>query len=128
MRDEITLIVPAKPEMMLAVRMALAGFCSQAGADIDTLDDIRTLSDEACYCLMQQARKAEKISICAVAEGDYASIRFEVTFDIERKDNSPRHDPEIAYGILSTLAADIRLSAKDGAMNAIEVDVHLGPL
>lgn len=128
MRDTIMLTIPAKPEMMLVIRMALAGYCSQCGADIDTLDDIRTLSDEACYFLMHQSLKATKLSIAASKAGNLASIRFEAEFDEHAKGPMYPHDPEIACGILGTLAADIRMNTKDRAMNVIEVDVHLGPI
>lgn len=128
MRDEIKLVIPAKTEMMLATRMALAGFYSQCGADIDTLDDIRTLSDEACYCLMHQSKVAETLCIEASAEGDLAMIRFGVIFCKGNTRSFSQHDPEIACGILSTLALNIRLCTEDDTMNAIEVDVHLGSL
>ena len=128
MRDGITLTIPAKPEMMLVVRMALAGYCGQCGADIDTLDDIRTLSDEACYFLMHQSLTAKHLSIAASKDGNLANIRFEAVYDEHMKRRTPPHDPEIAYGILGTLAAGIRMDTNDGAMNAIEVDVHLGPI
>ena len=128
MLDGMKLMIPAKPEMMLVVRMALAGYCSQCGADIDTLDDIRTLSDEACYFLMHQTMEAKSLSIDASKDGCLASIRFEAAYDGHTNGRTPPHDPEIAYGILGTLATDIRVKTKDGTMNAIEVDVHLGPI
>lgn len=128
MRDGIMLTIPAKPEMMLVIRMALAGYCSQCGADIDTLDDIRTLSDEACYFLMHQSMKAKSLSIAASKDGNLASIRFEAVYDEYAKGPVHPHDPEIACGILSTLASDIRMNTDDRAMNIIEVDVNLGPI
>ena len=128
MLDGIKLTIPAKPELMLVVRMALAGYCSQCGADIDTLDDIRTLSDEACYFLMHQTLEAKNLSIAATKDGSLASIRFEAAYIGQANGRASIHDPEIAYGILGTLATDIRVKTKDGTMNAIEVDVHLGPI
>jgi hypothetical protein len=128
MQDGFTLTIPAKSEMMLVVRMALAGYCSQCGADIDTLDDIRILSDEACYFLMHQSMKAKSLSVSTSKDGNLASIRFEAEYDEHTKERTLPHDPEVACGILSTLAADIRLDTNEGSMSAIEVDVHLGPL
>jgi hypothetical protein len=122
------LTIPAKPELMLVARMALAGYCSQCGADIDTLDDIRTLSDEACYFLMNQTMEAKSLSIAAKKDGSLASIRFEAAYNGQINARAPMHDPDIAYGILGTLATDIRVKTKDGTKNAIEVDVHLGPI
>ena len=128
MNDEIRLVLPAKEQMLLVARMALAGYCCQYGADMDTLDDIRTLSDEACYCLMHQPQPADTISISAGMEGQLVKIRFEARRTRKIVPSQTPHDPEIAHGILSSLASDVQLRHDKGDMHAIEVAVHLGPL
>lgn len=128
MNDEIRLILPAKDSMMLVARMALAGYACQNGADVDTLDDVRTLSDEACYALMHQPQPAETISISAGMEGPLCKIRFEAKRTRQILSAGEAHDPAIAHGILSSLASDVQLSHDKGDMHAIEVAVHLGPL
>jgi len=128
MNDAIQLTIPAKPHMMLVARMALAGYCSQCGADVDTLEDIRTLCDESCYCLMHQARQAKALCITASREAEKVRIRFEAVKDAANARCKRLHDPEIARGILGTLAADVELKHDQGDMYAIEVAVYLGPL
>lgn len=128
MRDEIRLNLPAKEQMLLVARMALAGYCCQYGADMDTLDDIRTLSDEACYALLHQPQQAEMLSISAGMEGDYVKIRFEAKRSRKIIPSESPHDPEIAHGILSSLATDVQMSHNKGDMHAIEVAVHLKPM
>ena len=49
MNDEILLTIPARQSMLLVARMALSGFCAQCGADVDTLDDVRTACDAVSY-------------------------------------------------------------------------------
>lgn len=128
MRDEIRLNLPAKEQMLLVARMALAGYCCQYGADMDTLDDIRTLSDEACYALLHQPQQAEMLSISAGMEGDHVKIRFEAKRSRKIIPSETPHDPEIAHGILSSLATDVQMSHNKGDMHAIEVAVHLRPM
>lgn len=128
MNDEMRLILPAKEPMLLVARMALAGYACQFGADVDTLDDIRTLSDEACYCLMHQPQPAEMLSISAGMEGQMMKIRFESKRSRTIIPTEATHDPDIAHGILSSLASDVQLRHDKGDMHAIEVAVHLGPL
>lgn len=128
MNDEIRLLLPAKETMMLVARMTLAGYACQYGADMDTLDDIRTLSDEACYCLLHQPQSAESLSISAGMEGSQMKIRFEAKRRRTLVPVDAPHDPEIAHGILSSLASDVHLCHEKGDMHAIEVAVHLGPL
>ncbi len=130
MGDEIRLTVPADPRMMLVVRMALAGFCCQCGADVDTLDDIRTLSDEACYCLMHQSRAVTALTVTARQRDAGTRIRFEAALDpaSARQVSSREAETEIARCILDTLASDVRIAQDEGDMVAIEIDVHLDPL
>lgn len=128
MNDEIRLVLPAKESMLLVARMTLAGYACQYGADMDTLDDIRTLSDEACYCLLHQPQPAEMLSISAGMEKQQMKIRFEAKRTRKLIPTDSPHDPEIAHGILSSLASDVQLCHNKGDMHAIEVAVHLGPL
>lgn len=129
MNDEIRLNLPAKEPMLLVARMTLAGYACQFGADMDTLDDIRTLSDEACYALMHQPQPADILCISAGMEGKQVKIRFEAKRNRQIvPTTAPAHDPEIAHGILSSLASDVQLRHDKGDMHAIEVSVYLGPL
>lgn len=125
MTDEIRLTLPAKENMLLVARMALAGYCCQFGADMDTLDDIRTVSDEACYALMHQPKEADLLFITAGIDGDMAHIRFEVKHTARTLLTDTAHDPEIAQGILSSLVSDVSLSHDKGSMHAIEVSIQL---
>ena len=124
MKDEVFLKVPARQPMMLVVRMAMAGFFAQCGADVDTLEDVRTACDEACYCLMHQRRSAETISLRAGFDGEYASVVFEAERG-EAAQEYAAHDPEIARGILSMLANDVRIDHdSDGPRR---IDLRLCP-
>lgn len=125
MRDEFRLVIPASEPMLLVARMALAGLCSQYGADADTLDDIRTLSDEACYCLMHQGREADLLHIAARVEGSSAHIHFEAEHRQGAQPPAKRHDPEIARGILRTLATDVQIVNTMNMITAIDVEVNL---
>lgn len=108
MNEEILLTLPAHQSMLLVARMALAGFCAQCGADVDTIDDVRTACDEACYCLMHQPREALKLRVRAGFDGEWISICFEA----ERGaavGGAMAHDPEIARGILSLLVSEVEI-------------------
>lgn len=124
MQDQIHLAIPATSQMLLVARMALTGFCCQYGADMDTLDDVRTLSDEACFCLMHQHKQAEALHIHAKMRGLCAHIRFAVSHG-EGTAQQGLHDPEIARGILGTLCSSVSLLTDQGVMHAIEVEVNL---
>lgn len=115
MNDEILLKIPAQQNMMLVARMTLAGYAARCGADVETIDDVRTACDEACYCLMHQRRKALDLSIRAMFDGSHVQICFE-TERSEALTGAPAHDIEIARGILAQLVCDAEISHdEDGA-------------
>lgn len=129
MDDEIRLMIPADPRMILVVRMALVGYCCQHRADVDTLEDIRMLVDEACYCLIRQSNPAASMTVTATTQDNRTRIRFEVTKDLNQSKMAIREqEAEIARCILDTLASDVKILQDEGEMYAIEIDVHLEPL
>ena len=111
MKDEFLLQIPAKQSMVLVARMALAGFLAQCGADVDTLEDVRTACDEACYYLIHQPRPARQIAVHAEYDGEWARIAFEAEREDGRAACESADDPEIARGILSLLVSDASLEA-----------------
>lgn len=111
MKDEFLLQIPAKQSMVLVARMALAGFMAQCGADVGTLEDVRTACDEACYYLIHQPRPARQIAVHAEYDGEWAHIAFEVEREDGRAACESADDPEIARGILSLLVSDASLEA-----------------
>ena len=109
MKDEFLLQFPAKQSMVLVARMALAGFMAQCGADVDTLEDVRTACDEACFFLMYQPRPARQITVRAEYDGEWARIAFDAERDEGRAALEGADDLEIARGILSLLVSDAAL-------------------
>ena len=107
MKDEFLLQFPAKQSMVLVARMALAGFMAQCGADVDTLEDVRTACDEACF--LYQPRPARQITVRAEYDGEWARIAFDAERDEGRAALEGADDLEIARGILSLLVSDAAL-------------------
>ncbi len=125
MTDTMRLRIPAKQSMMLVARMALTGYVNQCGADVDTLDDVRTLSDEACFCLMNQPAPVQAIDIEAQSDCANVHMRFSAVGDCDSPPSAPPHDPEIARGILSTLATQVCLKLDCDQVRAIELIVRV---
>lgn len=126
MTDEICLTIPAQQDMLLVARMALAGLCARCGADCETLEDIRTACDEACYCLMHQPFAARTLTLRAsTGEG-----RLCVVFTAERgeKTGRPLYDVELARGILSSLVSRVRIAHDGDGVREIELTAHVAPL
>lgn len=123
--DEICLRVPARQSSLIVVRMMLSGVCAQLGADMETIEDVRMAADEACYCLMNQPAAACALSVCCAPKDEgHISVRFAAERAREGGDAS-RSDPDIARGILETLACEVRL--EHDAQGIFEIDLVICP-
>lgn len=61
--DKITLSFPAKPDYLLAVRLAVSGIAERVGFTIDDIEDIKVASAEACTLLLGAGRARIDIHI-----------------------------------------------------------------
>jgi len=57
MTNQLTMNVPAKPEFVGTVRMAIAHAASSAGFDIEAIDDIKVAVSEACTNIICHAHE-----------------------------------------------------------------------
>jgi serine/threonine-protein kinase RsbW len=53
MEDRFYLELPLKKEYFTTIRLATGGICSQAGFDIDDIEDFKLCVSEACLLLMR---------------------------------------------------------------------------
>ena len=61
--DIITLSFPAKPEYILAVRLAVSAVAERVGFDIDDIEDLKVASAEACTLLLMDTPKTVDLSM-----------------------------------------------------------------
>jgi anti-sigma regulatory factor (Ser/Thr protein kinase) len=72
-KDIITLSFPAKPDYLLAVRLAVSGIAERIGFTVDDIEDIKVASAEACTLLLAAGRSVMDIRITA---GDGIDIQL----------------------------------------------------
>ena len=65
MGDIITMTLPAKPEYLLAVRLAVSAIAERTGFNIDDIEDIKVASAEAYTLLLTAGRSEIAIRITA---------------------------------------------------------------
>lgn len=56
-RDDsvVELRLPARPNMMLVVRLTTAGVLARSGLTIEAMDDVKMAAEEACNCLIRSS-------------------------------------------------------------------------
>lgn len=120
----ISLSLPADMEFALVARLALNGFGLLVGLDVDLLDDLRTVTDECCDCLLHQAVTLTEILISAQVREDRLHCRFCAVRGQEAT-REELQDMEITRGILETLFPDVQLHCDEDGVCCIELSMPL---
>ena len=72
MSDRFKFVMPGRPEYISTMRLALGGIASQAGFDVEEIDDIRTAVGEACqliFCHEMEGYSKEYTLECEMDPG-----------------------------------------------------------
>lgn len=122
--QSIQLTMPPDMEFALVARLALNGFGLLVGLDVDLLDDLRTVTDECCDCLLHQAMSLTEIQISARAEEGRLYCRF-CAVRGQEPTREEMQDLEITRGILETLFPDVQLHCDANGVCCIELSMPL---
>jgi serine/threonine-protein kinase RsbW len=121
--DNLTFIIPGKPEYLTMVRLAIASIASTAGFDVEMVEDIKTAVCEACKnisCHGSEGFSDQYEVNCRVAPGH---IDIMVKDDCENhslvKENKPcckcPSEGNIGVFVIETLMSDVEFGiSEDG--------------
>jgi hypothetical protein len=71
-KDQVVLILPARPELLAVARLAAAAVAAQAGFSLEQIEDLRLAVDELCSRFLPPAEQA--------TTGSPAPLRLELRF------------------------------------------------
>ncbi|MBE5796316.1 MAG: hypothetical protein E7327_02935 [Clostridiales bacterium] len=122
-KPEISLRVPAMADYALVLRLALGGVAILKDLDAGTLDDLRSASDEACDCLLHQAKEAVWLELNVYDAGDSLTVTITAELAQEPADGAPCEDEtELSRAVLETLIPVVRMHAADcGCVERIDL-------
>ncbi len=111
--DVINLIIPAKPEYVLTVRLAVAGIATRAGLDVESIEDLKVCVAEGCILLIgeDEPKENENISILF-------SIEDELKIELSRKRECTllsAEAGELSVSIMESLVDGVSIDCKDGS-------------
>lgn len=121
----IELHLPADNAMMLVIRLTAAGVITRAGATVDRMDDLKMAVEEACNCLMDQARAPRMLHIAFDLEANGLNIHIEGQYadetltDSALKGQRLDDDGEIEKCILESLVDSAEITIVNGWIAAI---------
>jgi len=120
----LTLTVPADPNWMLVVRMALGGAGALMGLGIDLVDDLRTAADETCDFLLHQPRKVHCIKIVCSLKDEAVCTVFTCDFAQECQ-TCEEMDLDVTRGILETLIPKVELEEDGVCIRSVSLTLPL---
>ena len=115
---DIRLTIPADSFYAPVATLALSGLGMIVGLDVDLLSDLRTVTNEAIDCLLNQAGRPQSIEICACMEENLLKIRF-CACQRTRTQLQDELDLDITRGVLETLMPQVALEADEDGVHDI---------
>lgn len=113
--DVIRLQFPARPDYILAVRLAVSAVAERVGFDIEDIEDIKVASAEACTLLLSAG--AEKIDISLMVQDG-----LELVFEAQGSIRVPSEDTEsLSQYLLDALMDTCELTGDGGAVKSVRL-------
>lgn len=115
--DVIKMSFPARPEYILAVRLAVSAIAQRVGFSVDDIEDFKVASAEACVLLLSVGPEGMDISI-AVDDG----LRIEVSaVGTPCGADEADETSELSQYLLEALVDTCELKETDGALKSVVI-------
>jgi len=69
--DTVKITVPAKPEYLITIRMAVSSIAARLDYDMDMIEDIKAGASEACILFINSLQKPAYFDITVFTEKDF---------------------------------------------------------
>ena len=87
--DVIRMSIPAKPDYILAVRLAVSAVAERMGFDIDDIEDLKVASAEGCIMLLSYRPESVEIDMTVKEDGLEMDISAEAP---KGREENPEED------------------------------------
>jgi len=91
-RDRLEVSFPARPDMAVLARLAVAAVAARADFGLDQVDDLRLATDELCIALVGDGGHARRVALSVRSTAD--AIAVSATLDVPGP--APDRDPDLA--------------------------------
>jgi serine/threonine-protein kinase RsbW len=133
MPDLMKMSVPGKPEYIVTVRMAVASMASQAGFDIEAIEDIKVAVSEACSNTVEHAGETDIHEYSVEFERAEESLTITVsdagsgydTDTYQEPDTNDLRDGGLGIFIIRALMDEVNITSEPGAGTNIRMTKYL---
>ncbi len=113
--DVIRLQFPARPDYILAVRLAVSAVAERVGFDIEDIEDLKVASAEACTLLLSAGARQIDISL-TVQSG------LELLFEAQGSTQKTSQDSDgLSQYLLDALVDSCEINTEDGAAKSVRL-------
>lgn len=120
--DIIRLSVPARPDYILAVRLAVSAVAERVGFDVEDIEDLKVASAEACIMLL--AAEPESIEICITVQ-DGLCLEFSAAGKDAGTGAGEKADGELSQYLLDALVDKCDFTSEGSVINAVKMKKKL---
>ncbi len=131
--DTLEFIIPGKPKYNTVVKVAIGAIANTCGFDIETIDDIKTATLEACktICCHGYIGLAEKYRLTCTVDKGYVQIevRDDVGGEIKEKGVRPcqkcPQEGDLSIHIMQGLMDKVEISSGENGKRYIKIEKRL---
>jgi anti-sigma regulatory factor (Ser/Thr protein kinase) len=109
--DEVSLTMPATPQLLRVARLTAAGLAGRLGFSFDEIEDVKIAVDELCFALVGSGGRDGTLTLTYRLDPASLVIEGEGRFDDERHDPAPS---ELSAQILGAVVDESELSLDGG--------------
>ena len=113
--DVINLTFPAKPDYILAVRLAVSAIAERAGFSIDDIEDLKAASAEACILLLSESPDTIMIAITVM---DGVKLDFSASGNLQENHNENEQN-DLSQYLLEALVDTCEINRKNNVIETI---------
>ncbi len=112
--DVLRMSVPAKPDYILAVRLAVSAVAERMGFDIDDIEDLKVASAEGCILLLSYRPETVEIALTVKQEGLSIDI-----LALEAKGREQEPEEDLSQYLLEALVDDCSFDQRGNLLTGV---------
>ena len=125
MKEISSVTIPAKPGYLVAIRLFASALASQQGLDIDTVEEIKLCTAEACMLLMNQPSSAGALGVEFRLDGGSMEVDVEALGPCVAIQPADTEDSGLGKDILEALADSLEIGSENGAYKRVSFSKNI---
>ncbi len=119
MKEVSSVTIPAEPGYLVAVRLFASALAAKEGFDIDTAEEIKLCTAEACMLLINQPYSVASLTVAFSLCRECMDIEVIASGDFSPAEREPNEETGLGKDILEALSDSLEICWENGALNKV---------